>query len=155
MPGSLFLKVPGCEGEATDDGHQKEIDVKDYRLKMKHPVSFRGTGMSGGEATVDDVIITKLVDKASPNLMKYCLTGKHLDEVVLTARKRGENPIDYIKFTFKNCMVSSVDHAHKGEDHEEIVTLAFESIKKEYTPQGSDGKPQGAVTVEHDIKKNK
>jgi type VI secretion system secreted protein Hcp len=155
MPGSLFLKIPGCEGEATDDGHQKEIDVIDYRLAMKHPVNFRGTGMSGGEATVDDVIVTKAVDKASPNLMKFCLTGKHLDEVVLTARKRGENPIDYIKITLKNCMISSVDHSHQGDDHREIVTLAFESIKKEYTPQGSDGKPQGAVTVEHDVKKNK
>ena len=155
MPGTLFLKVPGCEGDATDEGHQKEIDVTDYRLSMRHPVNFRGTGMSGGEATADDIVVTKLVDKASPNLMKFCLSGKHLDQVVLTARKRGENPIDYIKITLKNCMISSVDHTHQGEEHREVVSFAFESIKKEYTPQGSDGKPQGAVTIEHDLKKNK
>lgn len=155
MAGTLFLKVPGCEGDATDKGHQKEIDLMDYRLSMRHPVSFRGTGMSGGETTVEDVVVTKLVDKASPNLMKFCLTGKHLDEVVLTARKRGEDPIDYIKITLKNCMISSVDHSNQGDEHREVVTFAFESIKKEYTPQGSDGKPQGAVTMEFNIKENK
>ena len=121
MAGTLFLKVPGCEGDATDKGHQKEIDLLDYRLSMRHPVNFKGSGMSGGETTVEDIVVTKLVDKASPNLMKFCLTGKHLDEVVLTARKRGEDPIDYIKITLKNCMISSVDHSNHGDDHREVV----------------------------------
>ena len=33
--------------------------------------------------------------------------------------------------------------------------FAFEAFENEYTPQGSDGKPQGAVTMKWNIKQNK
>jgi len=158
MAGSMWLKIPGCEGEATDDGHQKEIDIQSYSFGMSHPVSFRGSGLSGGETTVQDLVVTKIVDKSSPNLMKFCLNAKSLDEVLLTARKRGESPIDYIKIKLKNALVSSVSQGGSsgGDGHPmETVAFAFEAIEKEYTPQGSDGKPQGAVSLKWNVKQNK
>src|SRR5262249_27254632 len=64
MAGSMWVKIDGCEGEATDDGHQKEIDIQSYSFGVAHPVSFRGGGLGGGEATVHDVTVSKLIDKA-------------------------------------------------------------------------------------------
>jgi type VI protein secretion system component Hcp len=37
----------------------------------------------------------------------------------------------------------------------ENVTINCEAVEFEYTPQGSDGKPQGAVTMKWNFKENK
>ena len=156
MAGSMWLKIDGCEGEATDDGHQKEIDIQAYSFGVTHPVSFRGGGLGGGEATVQDVSVSKLVDKATPVLWKFCMNHKVLPEVLITQRKRGENPIDYIKIKLKNAVISSVSHGgHADSPGSETVTFAFEAWEKEYTPQDSAGKPQGAVAMKWNIKANK
>jgi len=156
MAGSLWLKIDGCEGEATDDGHQKEIDIQSYSFGVTHPVSFRGGGLGGGEATVQDVSVSKMVDKSTPVLWKFCMNHKVLPEVLITQRKRGENPIDFIKIKLKNAVISSVSHGgHADSAGGETVTFAFEAWEKEYTPQDSAGKPQGAVTMKWDIKANK
>ncbi len=156
MAGALWLKIDGCEGEATDDGHQKEIDLLSYSFGATHPVSSSGGGQGGGEATVHDLNVTKQVDKASPVLFKFCMSHKVLDEVLVTQRKRGDNPIDFLKIKLKNAVVSSINHSGHGDDAgSETVTFAFEKIEKEYTPQGSDGKPQGTVSMKWDLKANK
>lgn len=156
MAGSMWVKIDGCEGEATDDGHKKEIDITSYSFGATHPVSSRGGGQGGGEASVHDVNVTKQVDKASPVLFKFCMSHKVLPEVLITQRKRGENPIDFMKIKLINAVVSAINHSgHGDEPGSENVTFAFEKIEKEYTPQGSDGKPQGAVTMKWDVKANK
>ena len=156
MAGSMWLKIDGCEGEATDDGHQKEIDISSWQWGLTHPPSPMGGGGSGGETTAADLTVTKSIDKATPNLMKFCFNAKHFPEVLLTLRKRGESPIDYLKIKMKNGLISSV---HPGGNADapgaESVSFAFDAVEVEYTPQGPDGKAQGAVTMKWDIAKNK
>ena len=74
----MWLKIDGCEGEANDDGHQKEIDIESYSWGLHHPVNFHGGGLSSGETTVSELTVTKHIDKSSPNLMKFCLNAKSL-----------------------------------------------------------------------------
>src|SRR3989442_857459 len=115
-----------------------------------------GGGGSGGETTAADPTGAKSIDKATPNLMKVCFNAKHFPQVLLTLRKRGESPIDYLKIKMKNGLISSV---HPGGNADapgaESVSFAFDAVEVEYTPQGPDGKAQGAVTMKWDIKKNK
>ncbi len=157
MAENMWLKIDACEGEATDDKHPKEIGLQSWAWGMSHPVSFRGGGHSGGETSVEDLVVTKLVDKASPNLMKYCLSAKPLSEVLLTARKRAEDPIDYLKIKMKNAIISSVSDSGSGDGMpaSEHVSLVFETVEVEYTPQGSDGRAQGSVKFGWDLKANK
>lgn len=152
---SMWLKIDGCKGEAADDKHKDEIILTGWGWGMNHPVAFAGGGTSGGETTVQELTVTKLVDKASPNLMKYCLNAKVLSEVLLTTRKRGENPIENVKVKMKNAIISSVHVAGNGELPQENCSLAFEKVEVEYTPQKPDGSADGAVTVKWDIKANK
>lgn len=156
MAGSMWLKIDGCEGEATDDGHQKEIDISSYQWGMSHPASLRGTGGSGGETTATELVVTKAIDKASPNLMKFCFNAKHFNEILLTVRKRGESPIDYLKIKMKGASISGLSTSGAADSPgAESVSFMFEAVEVEYTPQDSAGKAQGAVTFKWDIKKNK
>ena len=43
-------------------------------------------GTSNTRANVQELSITKYVDKPTPNLMNACLVGKHLDRATLVVR---------------------------------------------------------------------
>ena len=157
MAESMWIKIDGCNGEATDDQHKGEIDIQSFSWGMTHPVSATGTGQSMGESTASDLNVMKLVDKASPNLMKFCMNAKVFGEVLLTCRKRGETPIDYMKIKMKNALISSVQNsgAAEGGPLSESVAFAFTAVEVEYTPQKDDGSADGAVTMKWDFAKNK
>jgi len=157
MTTDIHLKIDGIKGDAGSDKHKDEIEVLSWHWGVTHPVSYSGTGMSGGKANVQDLSVEKFIDKASPNLWKYCLNGKHLPEIVLTQRRSGEGAIDYVKITLKDAMISAVQTsgANGGEVPRESVTIAFGKCDYDYTPQKADGKPDGAVSLKWDVKANK
>jgi type VI secretion system secreted protein Hcp len=55
-----------------------------------------GGGGGAGKVNVQDLSLTKYVDKASPNLVMATCNGKHYKEALLTVRKAGEKPIEYL-----------------------------------------------------------
>ena len=90
--------------------------------------------------------------------MKYCLTGKHVAEAKLTIRKAGGNPLEYLKFTFTDVIITSVSPFGSNTDElrvKERVRLSFSKIKQEYAVQNAQGGSGGAVTAGYDIKGNK
>jgi type VI secretion system secreted protein Hcp len=157
MAESMWIKMPDVKGEATDAEHKDEIDIDSYSWGMVHPIDSSGTGQSIGESRASELVVSKSICKATPNLMKFCLNAKSFPEVLLTCRKRGENPIDYLKITMKNAVVSSVQNNGSGEGVavNESVSFAFTAVKVEYTPQKEDGTPDASVSVEWDFAKQK
>ena len=117
-----------------------------------------GSGGGAGKAKVDDLTFVHNVDRASPNLMKFCLTGKHIPEAVLTVRKAGGNPLEYLKLTMTDVIVTLVAPTVSNADAQrsrETVALSFAKVKQEYTVQNQQGGSGGAVTAGYDIKGNK
>jgi type VI secretion system secreted protein Hcp len=157
MATDIHLKIDGIKGEATADKHADEIEILSWNWRIEQPISFSGTGMSGGKANVRNLMVRKFVDKSSPNLLKYCLNGKHLPEMVLTQQRSGEGAIQYIKITLKDAMIAEVTDtgANGNEVPQEDVGIAFGAVEYEYTPQKKDGKTDGAVTLKWDVKANK
>jgi type VI secretion system secreted protein Hcp len=97
------------------------------------------------------------MDRASPNLAKYCLTGKHIPEARLTVRKAGGSPLEYLKIIMTDVIVSMVRASGKnvGERIDETVSLAFSRVSQEYVVQNAQGGSGGTVTGSFDIKANK
>ncbi|MET5020782.1 type VI secretion system tube protein Hcp, partial [Burkholderia pseudomallei] len=65
-----------------------------------------GGGAGAGKASVKDVTLEHAIDRASPNLMKYALTGKHVDQAVRVMRKAGGNPLEYRKLTTSDVIIT-------------------------------------------------
>lgn len=100
MTQDIFLKINGIDGESQDAAHLSEIDVIGWRWKVSQQSSMiSGSGGGAGKATVSDLEFTHELDRASPNLAKYCFTGKHIDQVRLTVRKAGGLPFEHLKST--------------------------------------------------------
>jgi type VI secretion system secreted protein Hcp len=159
MAQDIFLKINGIEGESQDASHKNEIEVLGFNWKVHQESSMHaGSGGGAGKATVDDLEFVHFVDRSSPNLMKYCLTGKHVPEALLTVRKAGGSPLEYLKLTLTDVIVTSVNPAGTNADEmrvKETVRLSFSKIKQEYAVQNAQGGSGGAVTASYDIKGNK
>ena len=104
MAVDMFLKVDGIEGESQDEKHAKEIDVLAWSWGMSQSGTMHtGGGGGGGKVAVQDVSVTKYVDASSNGLMQACCKGKHIPNVLLTVRKAGGDPLEYIKLTMQEC----------------------------------------------------
>jgi type VI secretion system secreted protein Hcp len=158
MAQDIFLKLNGIDGESQDASHKNEIEVLDWSWKISQNSSMHsGSGGGAGKATVDDLTFTHRIDKSSPNLMKYCLTGKHIPEAKLTIRKAGGNPLEYLTITMTDVIVSMVQPSGQASDEviHEQVSLAFSKVKQEYAVQNAQGGSAGTITAGYDIKGNK
>jgi type VI secretion system secreted protein Hcp len=151
----MFLKIVGISGEAQDSIHQGEIDVKSWHWKMSQQSSvMSGSGGGAGKATINDLEFIHDIDRASPNFMRYCLTGRHIPEAILTARKAGGTPLEFLKITMGDVVITSVEPTAAMGSYLEHVTLSFARVKMEYKVQSELGSSNGVVTASFDIKEN-
>lgn len=157
MAVDMFLKVEGADGESQDDSHAGEIDILAYSFGASNSgTAHIGGGAGAGKVSVQDLSVTKYVDKSTPNLILFCANGKHVPECLLTVRKSGESPLEYIKLTLTDCLITAVSAGgSQGEDRlTENVTINFAEFKYEYTPQKPDGSGDAPVTIGWNVAKN-
>lgn len=153
----VFLKLDDIKGEAQDAKHPDEIDVLSWSWGMTQAGSSHSGGGSGsGKVSVQDLHITKYVDSSSPTLQLKCCNGTHIKEGVLVLRKAGTTPLDYLKITFNDMIVSSISTGGSGGEDRltESISLNFAKFKTEYTKQKADGSADGgAITAGWNIPK--
>lgn len=151
----MFVKIVGIAGESQDEVHRGQIDIASWQWKMSQQSStMAGSGGGAGKATVNDLEFIHQIDRASPNLMRYCLTGRHIPEVILYARKAGGVPFEFLKITMGDVVISGVEHIAAEDTYWEHVKLSFARVKQEYTVQSQLGTSNGTVTASFDIKEN-
>ncbi len=157
MAVDMFLKIDGIKGEAQDAKHKDEIDVLAWSWGMSQSAtSHISAGAGAGKVAVQDLSITKYLDKATPNLMSYCCNGKHIPKVLLTVRKAGEKPLEYMKITMEDCLISNVSTGGSGSEDRltENLALNFAKFKVEYTPQKADGSGDAVIEMGYNIAQN-
>jgi type VI secretion system secreted protein Hcp len=158
MAQDIFLKINGIDGESMDADHKNEIEVLNWQWQILQESNMHmGSGGGSGKATVKDLSFTHYVDRSSPNLMKFCLTGKHIPESKLVVRKAGGSPLEYLKITMTDVVITNVqpEGSSTEERVKEKVSMSFAKVKQEYTMQNQQGGSGGAVTAGYDMKLNK
>jgi len=157
MPVDILLKIDGIDGESKRYGHKNEIDVLTWSWGMTQSGSMHTSdGRGSGKVSVQDVSLTKYVDKASTKLIGACCKGQHLEEAILTVRKSGGDPLDYITVKMWPVLVTSVSTGGSGDEDRltENVTLNFTEVKVSYTPQKEDGSADAALDFTWNIETN-
>jgi len=158
MAVDMFLKLDGVDGESRDDSHKKEIDVLSWSWGATQSGSGHvGGGSGAGKVHVQDLSITKYVDAASHLLLLDCCNGQHIKKGTLVVRKAGATPLEYVKLTMEEIIVTHIGTGGSGGEDRltETVTLNFSKFKFEYTPQKADGSGDGAKEAGWDIAANK
>src|SRR5437867_11381596 len=156
MAVDMFLKLDGIKGESKDHKHGEEIHIESFSWGLSQTGAHAvGGGGGAGKVSVHDISITKYVDKSSPALMLHCASGKHIKEGLITVRKAGDKPLEYLKIKLEDMLVSGVQFAgHGGEQLTENVTLNFAKFHLEYQTQKPDGSGEPGGEMGWDVKAN-
>jgi type VI secretion system secreted protein Hcp len=152
-----FIKIGDLKGEAQDKAHKDEIDVLAWSWGMSNSgTSHMGSGSGGGKVSVQDLSMTKYIDKSSPDLLLACCDGKHYPEAKLVVRKAGETPLEYLIITLTDVMVTAVSTGGSGGEDRltENVTLNFSKVKVDYTEQTPKGGTGAKPSMGWDIAEN-
>lgn len=159
MAMDMFVKIGDIKGESKDATHKEECDVLAWSWGMSQSGSAHsGGGQGAGKANVQDLSLTKYIDKSSPDVMLACLKGTHISEIKLTVRKAGDKPLEYVIITMTDCMVTSVSTGGSGGEDRltENLSLNFAKVKvfyEEQTKSGSGGaKPEFTWSIEENQK---
>jgi type VI secretion system secreted protein Hcp len=153
-----FIRFDGIEGESTDEGHKGEIEVESWSWGATHARAAQPRGGSAGKVSMQDFHFVTRLSKASPVLLRACTTGRHIPQAVLSARKAGASPQDYLTLGFSDVFVSSYQTGASEDDDgipTDQVSFNFTKIEVEYRQQSRDGKLGAAVQFGYDLKTNK
>ncbi|MPN05151.1 Protein hcp1 [bioreactor metagenome] len=162
--GDIFLKVEGSrsgpiKGEAQDMLHKSEIDVLAWTWGMQGNASATATAASGragaNQVALKELVVTKLVDRASTGLMSALRTNEPIKQAVLTARKAGgAKAVEYLTITLSNARISALELEGAGGGEQaaiERVSFAFQKITVEYRGQSESGGSSATSQFETDI----
>jgi len=157
MAVNIHVKIDDLKGESKDKGFEEQIDVLSWAWGMTQTGTRQyGGGGGTGKVSVQDLTITKRLDKATPELVLKCCNGKHYDKLELVVAKAGEDPLKYLTLTLENVLISSFQTGGAPGDEviHENISFNFEKFKLEYVEQDSKGKGKAPVKTGWDIAAN-
>ncbi len=158
---NMFLQIDGIQGESQDPDHAGEIDVLAWSMSAHHsagrlPPNDQAAGGRGGGSSVADVqnmSVTKYVDKSSAKIQQACSQGTLFKEAKLTVRKADSSRLEYVTIDFTDLIFTSVQINGPTADEERLtenVTFNFRKVSVEYTPQLPDGTQGETILLDWD-----
>ena len=157
MAVDMFIKIGDIKGESKDKKHGKEIDVLAWSWGVSNSGNAQiGGGAGAGKVNVQDLSFTKYIDSASCPLLLAASNGKHYKEALLTVRKAGEHPVEYVKIKMEEVLITSLSTGGSGGEDRltENVSLNFAKVSVDYTPQKDDGSADTTIPYSWDIAGN-
>ena len=149
----FFLKIPGINGESQTQGYPGWIQIDSFTESFVNSTASRGgTGAGGGRdrTSCQDLHLSKTLDKTSAELAMAVATGHTYSPVLLAAvRISGDRPVEFLRFTLTNVVISSVAFAGDTGTSARIETLVLRPTRVEvqYTPQNADGSVGTTITA--------
>ena len=152
-----FLKIDEIPGESRDARHAGEIDVESWSWGESTPsTAAPGTGSVSGHVQMRELNVTARFSRASPKLLLACAAGQHVRSAVLSGRRPGAAPSDFLVISLSDVLVASYDVTSRelGAGVIDRVSLHFAKIGVEYRPQAADGTVGPPVKVGWDVLQN-
>ncbi|MBQ1762795.1 MAG: type VI secretion system tube protein Hcp [Aquincola sp.] len=155
--GDMHLRIEGkstgvIRGESNVANHLGEIEVIEWSWGMSAASGLGGAG-NASRAALSELRITKRVDTASTALMGVMRSNEQIKKAVLSVRKAGGMPIDYLVVTIERGRLTALDVATEAPDSPVLVerlSIAFEKIEVSYSGQDERGakKASSSFTAE-------
>jgi type VI secretion system secreted protein Hcp len=149
MAFAAYCKLEGIKGESSDENHEDWIEITSYNhtVAQRHNMGGGTGGLAGQGADSGTFGITKVLDKSTADLNKFCALGEHIPtiEVEICMATKGHQP--FMKYTLKNALISSV--TPMGSDGDAVrpmeeVEFAYDEIAWKYTAyKDKEGSKEG------------
>jgi type VI secretion system secreted protein Hcp len=157
MAMDMFLEIEGVEGETQDKAKKGAIDVLAWSWGASQSGTMHmGSGGGAGKVNVQDISVTKWIDKSSTDLLLHVCNGEHYPKATLTCRKAGGDALEYLTITLTDVMITSLSTGGSGGEDRltENISLNFAEFKIKYAEQGATGGETGGGEIGWDIAGN-
>ncbi|MFA7431265.1 MAG: type VI secretion system tube protein Hcp [Rhodospirillaceae bacterium] len=144
------------KGESTLDGVTDKIVCLSYSHGVSQPLSWDvgNAKRTTGRPQHQDMVISKLYDKATPALNYNCCIGKAFATAKLTIYQMDEGdkkPKKYIEYEMTDAIISSISVGGGGGQPSETLSLNYSKIKWWYTAQDDSASQKGNLAYEYDL----
>ncbi len=154
MASNMFLVIPEIPGDSQ--ALIGAMEILSYSWGASNSANRHSlTGGGGPQINVQDISVVKEVDKATPNLLHFCVTHPDIPEATIILRKSaGSTEFDYYKVIMKEVVISNYQVSSGGELATESVSLNFRKYETVYVGQNADQTMAPEVTKSYDIAAN-
>ncbi|MBK1687553.1 Hcp family type VI secretion system effector [Rubrivivax gelatinosus] len=166
----IYVKFEGAselQGDSSDSRHTQEIEVSAFRHRVFQPKS--STASSAGGHTAErtehgEMLFTKLIDRATPKLLRAASAGTVYPKVQVTfyrayggknATATSQTRIDYFRIALEDVVVSSVETSVDGSELPcETFGLRYGKVAWEYKQHKLDGSATSTGVAGWDLRRN-
>lgn len=144
------------KGESTYTDAKDKLVIMSYSHGVSQPLSWdvSNAKRTTGKPQHQDMVLTKLFDKASPLLNYHCCIGTSFPTAVVTIYQmddKSKTPKKYIEYTMTNAIISSISVGGGGGQPTETITLNYSKIKWWYMAQEDTAEQKGNLAYEYDL----
>jgi type VI secretion system secreted protein Hcp len=157
MAMDIFLKITGIDGESRDAKHKAEIVVSSFSWGVTS-LGSATANTPPGKPVFKDLHITKLYDRASTKLALNAATATHVPDMLLSVRRAGGDPQDYLRFKLTDVVVTAVEVSGSTSGDgtpTESVSFNYGQLEVTYSAQDDKGQLLPAGSFKYDVKANK
>jgi len=167
---NIYMFIDGIDGNVTAKGHERWIQIESLQFLTQRQFNTtpgNTANREGARPAVGEFIISKVMDKTSPQLFSEAVVGTTKPEVIIDLTTVNDTLAPYMKYTLSNVMISrySVEKGraalnnedqpnHSQSNHEypmEIIQLNFDKIEMKFTPFDQNNKPQSPIPAGYDL----
>ncbi len=137
----FYLSVKGqkqgvINGDATAAGWENSIEVLAFSFGASSPRDA-GSGMATGKTQFQPFVVTKRIDKSSPQLFQALTTGENLPDVKLSlvGTDRTGKDLAYYTVTLTNAAITGITDTYDPSDGlppHEAVSFTYQKIQVQY-----------------------
>ncbi len=152
---AIYLWFDGIPGESTDREHVNWSETLSFDQSLTVPVTA-SAGAASARPVLKDIVVTKVLDKASPKLALAAHQGSHHKKVRLDmARVTAAGERVFYAYEFTDVLITgyrvSGTAGAQGLPVEEI-SFSYYEIKGTYTEFDSKGNPKPGITWSYNRK---
>jgi type VI secretion system secreted protein Hcp len=151
---AIYMKYEGIEGEVTESAHDKWIEVNSFQFGVGRGMSSPTGNAANREATqasVSEVTLTKLMDKASSKFFTESVTGGDGKDVELHFVATGNPSTTYAVYKLSNTLISGYSLSSGGDKPMESISLNFTKVEFEMTPHDTANSGEAPIRVSYDL----
>ena len=155
---AIYLKYDGIDGEATQQDHQKWIDIQSLQFGFGRAITTPTGSTANREASqpsISEVSIVKSMDASSPKLFTEAVTGNAGKTVNIDLVSTGSPGNTYAQYTLTNALVSAYSVSSGGDRPVESLSISFTKMEFKLTPFDATNKAGTPVTVNYDLSTGK
>jgi type VI secretion system secreted protein Hcp len=140
---AIYMKYGSIQGSVTTDGYKNWVELNSFQWGVGRSVNSPAKGddtREGSEPSVSEIVVTKRMDKASPQIWQDSVAGDFSNMVTIVMTTTTKDKVEtFLSYTLTDTGLSgySTSCAGGNDPPGESLSLNFSKVQWSYTPMGS------------------